>query len=67
VLGNADLLMLDSGELAPESREQIRTIHTMALRLHQVMQRFSSLAAEMRAGENESHGETTDASKRVAV
>jgi signal transduction histidine kinase len=67
VLGNADLLMLDSGKLAPESREQVRTIHTMALRLHQVMQRFSSLAAEMRAGENESHGETVDVSQRVAV
>jgi signal transduction histidine kinase len=65
VLGNADLLMLDSGKLPPESREQVRTIHVMALRLHQVMQRFSSLAAELRAGENESHDETADASVRV--
>jgi signal transduction histidine kinase len=67
VLGNADLLMLDGDRLAPESREQIRTIHTMALRLHQVMQRFSSLAAEMRAGENESHDETHGLSQRVAL
>ena len=41
------------------SREQIRTIHTMALRLNEIMQRFSSLAAEMRAGEKESQAETS--------
>lgn len=65
VLGNADLLMLDAAKLAPESREQVRTIHVMALRLHQVMQRFSSLVAEMRAGENESHDETVALSQRA--
>jgi hypothetical protein len=67
VLGNADLLILDSGKLPVESREQVRTIHTMALRLHQVMQRFSSLAAEMRAGENESQDENAEVSHRMAV
>lgn len=66
VLGNADLLMVDSAKLPGDSREQVRTIHTMALRLHQVMQRFSSLAAEMRAGENESHDETENVSQDVA-
>ena len=58
VLGNADLLLLDSAAITNERREQIRTIHSMALRLHQVMQRFSSLAAEMRVGETESQTET---------
>ena len=67
VLGNADLLMLDAATLAPERREQVRTIHMMALRLHQVMQRFSSLAAEMRAGENESHDETAAVSRGVVL
>jgi hypothetical protein len=66
VLGNADLLMVDSTKMPADSREQVRTIHTMALRLHQVMQRFSSLAAEMRAGENESHDETENVSQDVA-
>ena len=51
VIGNADLLLLGPEQLSPESHEQIRTIHAMALRLNEVMQRFSSLAAEMRAGE----------------
>jgi signal transduction histidine kinase len=58
VLGNADLLLVESSRMPAAIREQVRTIHTMALRLHEVMQRFSSLAAEMRAGEIESHDET---------
>jgi len=62
VLGNADLLLLEPGQGTGESREQIRTIHTMALRLNEIMQRFSSLAAEMRAGEKESQAETEAAS-----
>jgi hypothetical protein len=58
VLGNADLLLLEPGQVSGESREQIRTIHTMALRLNEIMQRFSSLAIEMQAGEKVSHAET---------
>ena len=58
VLGNADLLLLDSESIHPDAREQIRTIHTMALRLNEIMQRFSSVAAEMRAGEKDSQAET---------
>jgi signal transduction histidine kinase len=57
-IGNADLLLLEPGQLSPECRDQIRTIHAMALRLNEVMQRFSSLAAELRAGEKESQAET---------
>ncbi len=57
MMGNADLL-LDSAEAAPQIRDQMQTIHPMALRLNEIMQRFSSLAAEMRAGEKESQAET---------
>jgi signal transduction histidine kinase len=67
VLGNADLLLLEPGQLGAESREQIRTIHTMALRLNEIMQRFSSLASEMRSGEKESQAETEDVSFGAAV
>jgi signal transduction histidine kinase len=63
VLGNADLLLLDAESIHPDAREQIRTIHTMALRLHEIMQRFSSVAAEMRAGEKESQAETNNVSQ----
>ena len=57
------------GRLRPlgESREQIQTIHTMALRLNEIMQRFSSLATEMRAGEKESQSETAALSRRLVT
>lgn len=58
VLGNADLLLAQPGQMTGETREQVRTIHAMALRLNEVMQRFSSLASEMEAGEKSSHAET---------
>jgi hypothetical protein len=63
VLGNADLLLLEPGQISPVCRDQIRTIHTMALRLNEIMQRFSSLATEMRAGEKESQAETEEVSR----
>ncbi len=47
VLGNAELLLLDPKAFTPEVRDQIETIHTMALRMHEIMQRFSSLDAEL--------------------
>ena len=65
VLGNADLLLLEPRQVSNESREQIRAIHTMALRLNEIMQRFSSLAAEMRLGEKESHAETEPFASRL--
>jgi hypothetical protein len=61
VLGNADLLLLAPPEPSGDSREQIRTIHSMALRLNEVMQRFSSLATELQADEKQSHAETAGA------
>jgi hypothetical protein len=65
MVGNADLLLLQPGQISRDCREQIETIHTMALRLNEIMQRFSSLAAEMRAGEKESQAETQAASLRA--
>ncbi|MFY9753073.1 MAG: hypothetical protein WAJ92_10565 [Candidatus Acidiferrales bacterium] len=58
MVGNADLLLLQPGGISGDCREQIETIHVMALRLNEIMQRFSSLAAEVRASEKESHAET---------
>jgi hypothetical protein len=65
ILGNADLLLLEPEQVTAECRDQIRTVHTMALRLHEIMQRFSSLAAEMRAGEKESQADTEAVSHRL--
>jgi signal transduction histidine kinase len=67
VMGNADLLLLEPGQTSAESREQMQTIHTMALRLNEIMQRFSSLAAELRAGEKESQAETQPAAYTLAA
>jgi signal transduction histidine kinase len=58
VLGNADLLLADQHLFPAAYREQIETIHTMSLRLNEIMQRFSSLASEMRLAEKESQSET---------
>ena len=57
VLGNAELLMIDPGSLSLEKREQVDTIHTMALRLHEMMQRFSSMEAEMMFSDRQSQPE----------
>lgn len=51
VLGNAELLLMEDHGLSAGLREQIDTIHSMALRLHEMMQRFSSLEAEMNFAE----------------
>jgi signal transduction histidine kinase len=58
MLGNAELLLLEPGQLSKESLAQIKTIHSMALRINEIMQRFSSLASEMREAENASQAET---------
>jgi signal transduction histidine kinase len=47
LLGNSDLLLLEPGSLSVQARGQIETIRNMTLRIHEVMQRFSSLEKEM--------------------
>jgi signal transduction histidine kinase len=68
MLGNAELLLLEPGQLSAQSLAQIKTMHSMALRINEVMQRFSSLASEMQESENASQAETeetvTPASRR---
>lgn len=60
LLGNAELLLLEPGQLSAQSLAQIKTIHTMAMRINEVVQRFSSLAGEMRDAETTSQAETED-------
>ena len=61
MLGNAELLLLEPGQLSAQSLAQIKTMHSMALRINEVMQRFSSLASEMQEAENASQAETEEA------
>jgi signal transduction histidine kinase len=62
MLGNAELLLLEPGQLSTQSLAQIKTIHSMALRINEVIQRFSSLASEMQEAENASQRETEETS-----
>ena len=65
MLGNAELLLLEPGQLSSQSLAQIKTIHSMALRINEVMQRFSSLASEMQEAENASQAETEETSSSI--
>jgi signal transduction histidine kinase len=47
VLGNSDLLLIEPGSLSGQARGQIETIRNMALRINEILQRFSSLEKEM--------------------
>jgi len=47
VLGNSELLLLEPGSLSSTARSQIETIRNMALRMHEILQRFSSLEKEL--------------------
>jgi len=40
MLGNAELLLLEPGQLSSQSLAQIKTLHSMALRINEIMQRF---------------------------
>jgi signal transduction histidine kinase len=48
VLGNAELLMLESARLPQPMRDQLDALHSMTMRMNAVLQRFSSLDMEMR-------------------
>jgi signal transduction histidine kinase len=58
VLGNSELLLLDSEGMSGSMREQLDTMHSMTLRLHEMMQRFTSLEAEMHCSDKYSCGES---------
>lgn len=57
VLGNSELLLMEEQVLPGTARDQIETIHEMALHMHEIMRRFSSVASEMRLSEKPSQSE----------
>jgi len=66
MLGNAELLLLEPGQLSSQSLAQIKTMHNMAVRINEIMQRFSSLESEMREAENASQAETEETATSAA-
>jgi signal transduction histidine kinase len=57
IMGNSELLLLEPGKVSADVREQIETIHSMSMRLHEIIQRFTSLETEMQFAERQSHRE----------
>jgi signal transduction histidine kinase len=51
VLGNSELLLLEPATLSAEARAQVETIRNMGLRMHEILQRFTSIDKEMNAME----------------
>ena len=47
ILGNAELMLLEPAMNAPASRAQVDTIRNMAVRMHEILQRFSSIDKEL--------------------
>ena len=47
ILGNAELMLLEPAISAPTPRAQIDTIRNMAVRMHEILQRFSSIDKEL--------------------
>ncbi len=67
ILGNSELLLLEPGSLSANARSQIDTIRNMALRMHEVMQRFSSLEKELNLAEPQPSGQTVGLASVVST
>jgi signal transduction histidine kinase len=57
VLGNSELLLLEPESLPMAERSQIETIRNMALRMHEILQRFSSIEKELNAVEQQAEND----------
>ena len=55
ILGNSELLLLEPGALSAVHRDQVTTMHSMGLRIHEVLQRFTSLELEMKLYSQSQH------------
>jgi signal transduction histidine kinase len=55
VLGNSELMLLEPGTFSASIRSQIETIRNMGLRMHEVLQRFSSLEKELKVADSQEH------------
>jgi len=51
------LLLLEPQSLSAASRSQIETIRNMGVRMHEILQRFSSIEKELNAVEQQAENE----------
>ena len=64
ILGNAELLLLEPEKLSSEVRDQVAIVHEMALRIHDIILRFSALEQETRLN-GKSHREMPFAASTI--
>ena len=67
VLGNSELLLLEPGSLSAGARSQIETIRNMSLRMHEILQRFSSLEKELTVVDRQAEKESGAKSQAAAA
>lgn len=67
VLGNSELLLLDPETLSAGARSQIETVRNMALRMHEILQRFSSLEKELTVIERQTEKANTAKAHRATA
>jgi signal transduction histidine kinase len=67
VLGNSELLVLDPGSLSAAERSQIETIRNMAVRMHEILRRFSSIEKELNAVEKQADNEARTKSRAATA
>jgi len=67
VLGNSELLLLETGSLSAGERAQLATIRNMSLRMHEILQRFSSLEKELSVVDELQRSESGSESRLAAA
>lgn len=53
ILGNSELILLDGDQFPGSIPSQVETIRNMAIRINEILQRFSSLEKELAVGEEQ--------------
>jgi len=66
LLGNSELLLLEPVRLTTQALEQVDTIRNMAMRVHEVLARFSSLEKELELTGRHAQNQRTAKTRAVA-
>jgi signal transduction histidine kinase len=67
VLGNSELLLSQPENLSPAASLQIETIRNMAVRMHEMLQRFTSLEKELKLIEKQEVTEAGSKAQQVSA
>jgi signal transduction histidine kinase len=67
ILGNSELLLLEPGALTGEARSQIDTVRNMAVRMHEILQRFSSIEKELTVVDKQAQKEVWTKSQAASL